>query len=72
MSRISRRDTLTAGLGAGLAAIGGSAAPAQAPAGQAMVTLLLVNDIYKMGEENGRGGLFRCSTSMAATCSRPR
>lgn len=70
MSRISRRDTLTAGLGAGIAALGGSAAPAQASAGPAMVTLLLVNDIYKMGEENGRGGFARLNAIVKAERAR--
>jgi len=71
MSRISRRDTLTAGLGAGLAALGTGATQAQTPrAGTAMVTLLLVNDIYKMGEENGRGGFARLNAIVKAERAR--
>lgn len=67
MSRISRRDTLTAGLGAGLAALGTGTASGQTPqSSTAMVTLLLVNDIYKMGDENGRGGFARLNAIVKA------
>lgn len=65
MAKISRRDTLIAGLGAG--------AVATLPAGEAEAqsvtptfTLLLVNDIYKMGEENGRGGFARLNAVVKA------
>ncbi len=71
MSRISRRDTLTAGLGAGLAALGTTGAHAQpVTSGTAMVTLLLVNDIYKMGEESGRGGFARLNAIVKAERAR--
>ena len=71
MSRISRRDTLTAGLGAGLAALGADGAAAQAiPPGAARVTLLLVNDIYKMSEQKGRGGFARLNAIVKAERAR--
>ncbi len=71
MSPISRRDTLTAGLGAGLAVVAGGEAHAQAPAPRGtMITLLLVNDIYKMGDENGRGGFARLNAIVKAERAR--
>jgi 2',3'-cyclic-nucleotide 2'-phosphodiesterase (5'-nucleotidase family) len=70
MSHISRRDTLTAGIGAGLAALGGTAVQAQVAAGTPIVTLLLVNDIYKMGEEGGRGGFARLNAIVKAERAR--
>jgi len=71
MSPISRRDTLTAGLGASLAVVAGSEAQAQAPAPRGtMISLLLVNDIYKMGDENGRGGFARLNAIVKAERAR--
>lgn len=72
MTGISRRDTLAAGLGslaAGIAA--GSAASQTAGAGDT-VTLLLVNDIYRMGEEAGRGGFARLNAIVKAERARGR
>lgn len=57
MIKISRRQTLGLGLGAVLsAAILGSPAQAQTSAPKVTFSLLLVNDIYKMSAEKGRGG----------------
>lgn len=57
MPTISRRQTFF-GLGAGLSVtMAGDAAEAAAP--KPDFTLLLVNDIYRMGERDGRGGFAR-------------
>lgn len=69
MNPISRRHTLTAGLGAGLAAVAGAPVQAVAP-GTGLITLLLVNDIYKMGDENGRGGFARLNAIVKAERAR--
>lgn len=69
MPLISRRDTLSVGLGAavaGLAGVDKAAAERRAPT----LTLLLVNDIYKMGEENGRGGFARLNAIVKAERAR--
>ncbi|MBL8568647.1 MAG: bifunctional metallophosphatase/5'-nucleotidase [Phreatobacter sp.] len=71
MTSISRRETLTAGLGAGLATLAGGSAQAQpAMPGNGLLTLLLVNDIYKMGDENGRGGFARLNAIVKAERAR--
>ncbi|MDJ1158323.1 bifunctional UDP-sugar hydrolase/5'-nucleotidase [Chelatococcus sp. SYSU_G07232] len=69
MSDISRRQTLRLGLTAGLAA---AALPreAQAQTPPATFTLLLVNDIYKMGEEKGKGGFARLAAIVKAERAR--
>ncbi|CEJ09852.1 Trifunctional nucleotide phosphoesterase protein YfkN precursor [bacterium YEK0313] len=69
MPLISRRDTLSVGLGAAVAGFAGAdqaAAERRAPT----LTLLLVNDIYKMGEENGRGGFARLNAVVKAERAR--
>jgi 2',3'-cyclic-nucleotide 2'-phosphodiesterase (5'-nucleotidase family) len=54
--RISRRDTLRLGLGAGAALTVLANEHALAQQGPQTVTFLLTNDIYEMNEEKGRGG----------------
>jgi 5'-nucleotidase / UDP-sugar diphosphatase len=55
VTTISRRETLGIGLGAGLS-VTMAGADAQAAPADVAFTLLLVNDIYNMGAEGGRGG----------------
>jgi 5'-nucleotidase / UDP-sugar diphosphatase len=57
MTELTRRKALGWIAGTGAAAVTASQALAQAP--QPRLTLLLVNDIYKLGEERGRGGYAR-------------
>jgi 2',3'-cyclic-nucleotide 2'-phosphodiesterase (5'-nucleotidase family) len=72
MSKITRRDSLKAGVAAGALAAAPLARPALAqgpavpPAERPTFTLLLVNDIYKMGEEGGRGGFARLAAIVKA------
>ena len=69
MPRPNRRQTF--GLGAGLAA--GLATPARAIAPSApepTLTLLLVNDVYLMGEVEGRGGFARLNAIVKAERAR--
>lgn len=69
MTDLSRRQTLRFGLTAGLAA---AALPreAQAQTPPASFTLLLVNDIYKMSEDKGRGGFARLAAIVKAERAR--
>ncbi|QCK86680.1 bifunctional metallophosphatase/5'-nucleotidase [Phreatobacter aquaticus] len=67
---ITRRQTLNLGLGAGAAVTSLAAGPVIAQAGAKVVTLLLVNDIYKMGEEKGRGGFARLNAIVKAERAR--
>ncbi|GJE01121.1 bifunctional metallophosphatase/5'-nucleotidase [Methylobacterium isbiliense] len=69
MSRPSRRQTLGLGLGAGLSATlaGG---PAQALGPDTDFTLLLVNDIYRMGALDGRGGFAKLAAIVKAERAR--
>ena len=71
MSKLNRRQTLTFGLGAG-AALAGPLAATGAAAASAPVTftLLLVNDIYRMGEKDGRGGFARLAAIVKAERAR--
>src|SRR5262245_61126172 len=55
---ISRRKAFTV-MAATSAAVAAGDAPAGAQGAGPTVTLLLVNDIYKMSEEKGRGGFAR-------------
>ena len=57
MAKVSRRQTLGLGLGAGLSVtmLTGHE-EAQAAPSNVTFTLLLVNDIYKMSDDKGRGG----------------
>jgi 5'-nucleotidase/UDP-sugar diphosphatase len=57
MTELTRRKALSLIAGTGAAAAAATGANAQAP--QPRLTLLLVNDIYKLGEERGRGGYAR-------------
>lgn len=72
MSRISRRDAFKiAGTGAAIAAVGapGTAeaqGPAVRPQERPTFTIVLVNDIYKLGEEAGRGGFARLNAVVRA------
>ena len=68
MPRPTRRQTLSLGLGAGLAV--GLAAPARAGAIEPTFTLLLVNDIYLMSEVEGRGGFARLNAVVKAERAR--
>ena len=63
MSKVSRRQTLGLGLGAGVSVTmlaGGQDEALAAPAGVTF-TLLLVNDIYKVGDDQGARRLRRSS-----------
>ncbi|MFC6776400.1 bifunctional metallophosphatase/5'-nucleotidase [Methylobacterium gregans] len=73
MREPSRRQTFGLGLGAGLGAGLGTALPAaaaEAPADRPTLTLLLVNDIYLMGEVEGRGGFARLNAVVKAERAR--
>jgi 5'-nucleotidase / UDP-sugar diphosphatase len=63
MSNPSRRQTLGLGFGAGLSVtmLGSSKEAAAAPAAPTF-TLLLVNDIYRMGDDKGRGGFAKLAS----------
>jgi len=71
MSRLSRRQTLGLGLGAGLSVtmIGGSDEGIAAPA-NTNFSLLLVNDIYKMSDDKGRGGFAKLAAIVKAERAR--
>lgn len=58
MATITRRDSLKLGLGAIAASALLSPAAAQAP-GRVNVSFVHTNDLYRMGEEKGRGGMAR-------------
>lgn len=61
MAPPNRRQTLGFGLGAGLATglAGEADAAPRIPVQEPTFTLLLVNDVYRMGEVDGRGGFAR-------------
>jgi len=69
---ISRRQAFAVfGAPVAMAALGTGGAAAQAPpANTANFTLLLVNDIYKMGGEGGRGGFARLNAVVKAERAR--
>ena len=56
MSRVSRRQTLGLLGGAGFSVSMAAADQAEAATPNVTFSLLLVNDIYRMGDEHGRGG----------------
>src|SRR3954464_7434202 len=56
VTNISRRETLGVGLGAGLSVTMAGAEAAQAAPSDVAFSLLLVNDIYNMASDKGRGG----------------
>ena len=66
---IDRRAAMTAGIGAALLPLGASSVRAQ-DLPRPTLTLLLVNDIYKMGEERGRGGFARLNAIVKAERAR--
>ena len=66
MPTLSRRQTFM-GIGAGLSVtVAGASDDAQAAAAKPDFTLLLVNDIYRMGEREGRGGFARLAAIVKA------
>lgn len=70
MARPSRRQTLGLGLGAGLAAGLAPAEAAEAAQPKPTFTLVLVNDVYLMGEVEGRGGFARLNAVVKAERAR--
>lgn len=73
MPRPSRRQTFGLGLGAGLAAGMPSAVSAEgerAAQAEPSFSLLLVNDVYLMGEVEGRGGFARLNAVVKAERAR--
>lgn len=70
MSRLSRRQTFGLGLGAGFTVTMAGAEDAAAAPPAAGFSLLLVNDIYRMGEDKGRGGFARLSAIVKAERAR--
>ena len=89
MSKVSRRSALGLGLSAGFSVtmLSGSSEEASAAPANTAFSLLLVNDIYKMCDDKGRGGFAqlaaivkaeraqaacRCCSVTRATRSRPR
>jgi 5'-nucleotidase/UDP-sugar diphosphatase len=66
----SRRQTLALGLGAGLAGLAGGPAAARGP--DVDFTLVLVNDIYRMGAVDGRGGFPKLAAVVKAERARGR
>jgi 2',3'-cyclic-nucleotide 2'-phosphodiesterase (5'-nucleotidase family) len=71
MSNLSRRQTLGLGFGAGLSVtMLGSSKEAQAAPVAPSFTLLLVNDIYKMGDDKGRGGFAKLAAVVKAERAR--
>ncbi|MBL8588828.1 MAG: bifunctional metallophosphatase/5'-nucleotidase [Methylobacteriaceae bacterium] len=63
MARVDRRRALIGGSAGAFAALLGRAALAQ---GTVRVTFVLTNDIYKISEEKGRGGLARLAAVVKA------
>lgn len=74
MIRPNRRQTLGLGVGAGFGAGAGPrwpvAAATDGPAPEPTFTLLLVNDVYLMGEVEGRGGFARLNAIVKAERAR--
>jgi 5'-nucleotidase / UDP-sugar diphosphatase len=70
MSRLSRRQTFGLGLGAGFTVTMAGAEDAAAAPPPAGFSLLLVNDIYRMGEDKGRGGFARLAAIVKAERAR--
>jgi 5'-nucleotidase/UDP-sugar diphosphatase len=71
MSNLSRRQTLGLGFGAGLSVtMLGSSREAHAAPAAPTFTLLLVNDIYKMGDDKGRGGFAKLAAVVKAERAR--
>src|SRR5687767_6305468 len=72
MASVSRRQTLGLGLGAGLSVtmLTGSSGEAQAAPANTTFSLLLVNDIYKMSDDKGRGGFAKLAAVVKAERAR--
>ncbi|WP_375460421.1 bifunctional metallophosphatase/5'-nucleotidase [uncultured Enterovirga sp.] len=72
MARISRRGVFGIGAGVSVAFVDAEAPAVAQPAGglPPTFTLLLVNDIYKMGETKGRGGFPRLAAIVKAERAR--
>jgi 2',3'-cyclic-nucleotide 2'-phosphodiesterase (5'-nucleotidase family) len=71
MSNLSRRQTMGLGFGAGLSVtMLGSSREAHAAPAAPTFTLLLVNDIYKMGDDKGRGGFAKLAAVVKAERAR--
>ncbi len=72
MASVSRRQTLGLGLGAGLSVtmLRGGSGEAQAAPANTTFSLLLVNDIYKMADDKGRGGFAKLATVVKAERAR--
>ncbi len=72
MASVSRRQTLGLGLGAGLSVtmLTGGSGEAQAAPANTTFSLLLVNDIYKMSDDKGRGGFAKLATVVKAERAR--
>jgi len=70
MTSPSRRQTLALGLGAGLAGFAGGPAAARGP--DVDFTLVLVNDIYRMGAVDGRGGFPKLAAVVKAERAKGR
>src|SRR5689334_5372059 len=72
MSRLSRRETLGFGLGAGFSVtmLASGQDEAEAAAVQPSFSLLLVNDIYKAGDVKGRGGFPKLAAVVKAERAR--
>ena len=67
MQKLSRRQTLTSILAAGASV---AVPPARADGASARVSLLLINDIYRIEEKNGRGGMARFAAVVKAERAR--
>jgi len=70
VTNISRRETLGLGLGAGLSVTMTGAEAAQATPSNVAFTLLLVNDIYTMASDQGRGGYAKLAAVVKAERAR--
>jgi 5'-nucleotidase/UDP-sugar diphosphatase len=70
MSRVSRRQTLGLLGGAGVSVSMAAADQAAAATPNVTFSLLLVNDIYRMGDENGRGGFAKLAAIVKAERAR--
>ena len=72
MSKVSRRQTLGIGLGAGFSVtmLASGQDAAEAAAQPIAFTLVLVNDIYKAGDTKGRGGFAKLAAVVKAERAR--
>jgi 2',3'-cyclic-nucleotide 2'-phosphodiesterase (5'-nucleotidase family) len=70
MQKLSRRQTLASILAAGASAAVPSTHSARADGSSARVSFLLVNDIYRIEETDGRGGMARFAAAVKAERAR--